>query len=140
MLELPKDPLLLTGTSANTGFTNTTDYFADEVVVSSKNTTSPKYLYASTRSFTTAPGYVTAWHLDPDTGAITSTAFQLPTTGTGGGANAVVPATFNEDYFSITDSAADFVEVWKVAEDGSSASAVGHVDLDNGPANAVWYN
>lgn len=113
---------------------------ADEVVVSSRNTTSPKYLYASTRSSSTAPGYVAGWYLDPDTGAITGTAFQVPTTGTGGGANAVVPAEFSEDYFSITDSAADFVEVWKVSNNGSSASAVGHVDLDNGPANAVWYN
>lgn len=99
------------------------------------------------------------WYLDPTTGAITGTAFRAPTTGTGGGANAVVPAGFSEDYFSISDANADFVEVWRVTSttpapgerssaNGSSSShtsqavavPVGHVDLDNGPANAVWYS
>lgn len=40
----------------------------------------------------------------------------------------------------IPDSGSDFIEVWKMAEDSSSASAVAHLDLAEGPANAVWYS
>lgn len=64
----------------------------------------------------------------------------LPTTSSGGSANAVSPAKFDEDFFAITDSASNFVEIWKMEDNGGSqsASAVAHLDLDSGPANAVW--
>lgn len=83
---------------------------------------------------------MSAWNLDADTGAISSVAFKRSTTGTGGGSHSVVPATFSENYFSLCDSKAQFVEVYKVEDDGSSASVVGHVDLDNGPGIAIWYD
>lgn len=103
----------------------------------------PKYLVASTRSReTSAPGYVSVFSLDPMTGSILEQLFLLPTTVSGGAANAVSPAKFSEEYFAITDSAANFVEVWKIeTESGNStASVVSHVDLDSGPANVVWLN
>lgn len=100
---------------------------------------SPKYLIAATRSRTTTiPGYVSAFALDTDTGAITSQIFLLETTGSGGSANAVSPAKFSEEFFAITDSGSNFIEVWEI--DGTTASAVAHLDLENGPANAVWYS
>lgn len=139
-----------------TAFTNTSSYWADEVKLTvpssssgnSSTSSSPKYLITGTRSRTTsAAGYVSAFALDSATGNITSQLFLLPTTGSGGSANAVSPASFSEDYFAITDSSDNFIEVWKIEETSSNnqtstttASVAAHLDLDNGPANVVWYS
>ncbi|CAN9358995.1 unnamed protein product [Alternaria alternata] len=137
------------------GFTNTSSYWADEVKFSlptsnSTNTTTssltnfitsaqPKYLITGTRSRSTnATGYVSAFALDASTGAITSQLFLLPTTASGGSANAVSPALFGEEYFAITDSGANFVEVWKIEREGVGASAVARLGFESGPANVVW--
>ncbi|KAI1859034.1 hypothetical protein JX265_010511 [Neoarthrinium moseri] len=125
------------------GFTNSSSYWADEVLFSvpsnNSSAASPKYLLAATRSRTVGvPGYVSAFALDADTGAITEQLFLTPTTNSGGSANAVSPAAFAEDYFAITDSGSNFVEVWKI--EGADATAVAHVDLATGPANVVWYS
>ncbi|KAL1597874.1 hypothetical protein SLS60_008361 [Paraconiothyrium brasiliense] len=127
------------------GFTNTSSYWADEVKfsipASNASTTSPKYLVTGTRSRTTAlPGYVSAFALDAATGGITEQLFLLPTTASGGSANAVAPAPFGEEYFAITDSGSNFVEVWKIDEDGKGAASVAHLGLGAGPANVVWVN
>ena len=129
------------------GFTNTSSYWADEALFSvpsaNGSRTAPKYLVTSTRSReTSVPGYVSVFSLDPNNGNILEQLFLLPTTASGGAANAVSPAKFSEEYFAITDSAANFVEIWKIeAESGNTtASAVSHVDLDSGPANVVWLN
>ncbi|KAL6412896.1 carboxy-muconate cyclase [Ilyonectria robusta] len=95
--------------------TNTSSYWADEVLLSvpstNSSTNAPKYLICSTRSReTSAPGYVTAFSLDSVTGNIVEQLFIVPTTSSGGSANAVSPSTFSEDYFAITDSASNFVE------------------------------
>jgi carboxy-cis,cis-muconate cyclase len=142
LLALIQDPaLVLISLTRRTGYTNSSSYWADEVLVSSKNSTSPKYLYAATRSRTTdIPGYVSAFSLDADTGAITEQLFLLPTTNSGGSSNSVGPAGFSEEYFVIPDSGSNFLEVWKMADDATSAAAVAHLDLESGPANAVWYS
>lgn len=127
------------------GFTNTSSYWADEVlfsVPSDTNSTSPKYLLAATRSRTVGiPGYVSAFALS-STGAIESQLFLVETTNSGGSANAVSPAGFSEEYFGITDSGSNFLEVWKISGNGTSttAAAVAHLGLANGPANIVWYS
>ncbi|OAG09778.1 3-carboxy-cis,cis-mucoante lactonizing enzyme [Paraphaeosphaeria sporulosa] len=127
------------------GFTNTSSYWADEVMFSvppsASSSSSPKYLIASTRSRTsTSPGYVSAFALS-STGAITEQLFLLPTTASGGGANAVAPASFSEEYFAITDSAANFIEVWKIDNGGKTAAAVAQLGgFSGGPANVVWVN
>ncbi|KAE9968846.1 hypothetical protein EG328_007198 [Venturia inaequalis] len=127
------------------GYTNATlSYWADEVRISSPpiNSTSPKYLLASTRSRTVGiPGYVSAFSLDAITGGITEQLFLTPTTDSGGFANAVEPAAFSEQFFAITDSGSNFVEVWEIDEgvNGTSASAVAHLGLGSGPANVKWY-
>lgn len=122
-----------------TGFTNaTTDYWADEVIFSNLTSDSPKYLFSATRSKTsTLPGYVSAFALDADTGAITEQLFLLPMTGSGGSANSVGPTTFSEEYFTMPDSTDNFVEMWKISDDATSASVVAHLDLELGPANVV---
>ncbi|KAH8898446.1 3-carboxy-cis,cis-mucoante lactonizing enzyme [Thozetella sp. PMI_491] len=124
-------------------YTNTSSYWADEVKLSvpSDATASPKYLICGTRSReTSAPGYVSAFALDSESGAITEQLFLLPTTASGGSANAVSPAKFDEAYFAITDSGSNFIEIWKIEEGDASttASAIAHLALANGPANAVW--
>lgn len=130
------------------GFTNSSSYWADEVLFSlpgsnSSVSDSPKYLLAATRSRTTSQsGYVSAFALDSLSGAITEQLFLLPTTASGGSANAVSPAEFDEDYFAITDSGSNFIEMWKIEEtvNGTTASAVAHLDTASGPANVVWYS
>ncbi|KAE8420814.1 hypothetical protein BDV36DRAFT_306303 [Aspergillus pseudocaelatus] len=122
-------------------YTNTSSYMSDEVAFSVSSAESPKYLFASSRSkYTSSPGYVTAFSLDATTGAIEEQLFLSQTTGSGGGANSVSPAIFSEDYFAITDSGSNFIEVWQVSADGSAATVAAHLDLDNGPANVVWYS
>lgn len=130
------------------GFTNLSSYWADEVLFSkpaknSSSANSPTYLLAATRSRTTSlPGYVSAFALDVATGAITEQLFLLPTTASGGSANAVSPAEFSEDFFAITDSGSNFIEMWKIdaTSEGTTATAVAHLDIPNGPANVVWYS
>ncbi|WQF80559.1 Putative WD40/YVTN repeat-like-containing domain superfamily, lactonase, 7-bladed beta propeller [Colletotrichum destructivum] len=130
------------------GYTNTSSYWADEVLFSipsgNASAAAPKYLLAATRSRTVGvPGYVSAFALDGASGAVTEQLFLLPTTNSGGSANAVSPAPFSEDYFAITDSGSNFLEVWKIdAAAGASvtASAVAHLGLASGPANVVWYS
>ncbi|KAH6661164.1 Lactonase, 7-bladed beta-propeller-domain-containing protein [Truncatella angustata] len=129
------------------GYTNSSSYWADEVLLSIPSSNgsalSPKYLIAATRSRTVGvPGYVSAFALDSDSGAITEQLFLLPTTNSGGSANAVSPAPFSEDYFAITDSGSNFLEVWKIDASGdvTTAAAVAHLGLASGPANAVWYS
>lgn len=52
--------------------------------------------------------------------------------------NAVTPSPFSEEYFAVTDEGSNYVEVWEVADNKSSASAVAHLDLEYGPVNVVW--
>lgn len=125
------------------GYTNTSSYWADEVKfsipTSNTSATSPKYLITGTRSRSTSTtGYISAFALEATTGAITEQLFVTPSTGSGGSANAVSPAPFGEDYFAITDSGSNFVEMWKISEDGKSAVAVAHLGLGAAPANVVW--
>ncbi|KAF2252018.1 3-carboxy-cis,cis-mucoante lactonizing enzyme [Trematosphaeria pertusa] len=126
-------------------FANTSSYWADEALFSipggNVSGTSPKYLITGTRSRSTnATGYISAFALDASTGAISEQLFLVPSTASGGAANAVSPAPFSEQYFAITDSGSNFIEVWKIADDGTEAEAVAHLDLDVGPANVVWYS
>lgn len=110
---------------------------------SNSSATSPKYLLAATRSRTTdIPGYVSAFALDSKTGAITEQLFLTPTTNSGGSANAVSPAPFSEDYFAITDSGSNFIEMWKIDASGeeTAAAPVAYLYLESGPANVVWYS
>ncbi|KAG4421100.1 hypothetical protein IFR04_005743 [Cadophora malorum] len=125
-----------------TGFTNSSSYWADEVMFSVTSTGSPKYMYAATRSRnTTIPGYVSAFSIDADTGAIISQLFLTETTNSGGSANSVTSAPFAEEYFAITDSASNHVEVWKITANGTTTGtgeAVAHLDLATGPSDVVW--
>ncbi|KAF1929970.1 3-carboxy-cis,cis-mucoante lactonizing enzyme [Didymella exigua CBS 183.55] len=125
------------------GYTNTSNYWADEakfsIPVFNSSTASPKYLITGTRSrSTSSPGYISAFALDASTGAITEQLFITPSTASGGSANAVSPAPFSEEYFAITDSGSNFVEMWRIADDATSAAAVAHLGLSAGPANVVW--
>ncbi|KAF5587005.1 carboxy-cis cis-muconate cyclase [Fusarium subglutinans] len=121
----------------NETFTNSSSYWADEVLLfTSAEGSSPKYLLAATRSRKTGvPGYVSAFSLDAKTGGIKEQMFLQETTNSGGSANAVSPASFSEDFFAITDSGSNFIEIWKIKD--KSASAVAHLDLENGPANVT---
>ncbi|KAF2678623.1 3-carboxy-cis,cis-mucoante lactonizing enzyme [Lentithecium fluviatile CBS 122367] len=127
-------------------YTNTSSYWADEAMFSLPTTTnsstpstSPKYLITGTRSRSTlSPGYISAFALDASTGAITSQLFLIPSSASGGSANAVAPAPFSEEYFAITDSGANFVEMWKIDGSGVGAEKVARLGLGSGPANVVW--
>ncbi|KAF4345849.1 carboxy-cis cis-muconate cyclase [Fusarium beomiforme] len=120
------------------GYSNTSSYWSDEVLLSFSHHDTPKYAITGVRSHDSSkPGFVSIFSLDAH-GNIDKQLFTLPTTGSGGSANAVSPAKFSEEYFGITDSGSNFIEVWKINESGSSASSVAHLDLDGSPANIVW--
>lgn len=97
-------------------------------------------MYAATRSRnTTIPGYVSAFSIDADTGAIISQLFLTGSTNSGGSANSVTSAPFAEEYFAITDSASN--QVWKITANGTTTGtgeAVAHLDLATGPSDVVW--
>lgn len=121
------------------GFANSSSYWSSDVAVSNATSASPRYLLAFARSRSTGVnGWVSGFALDAETGAITERVFIEEANGTGGTTNAVVPASFSEEYFAVTDQGADFVEVWQIANNGTSASAVAHLDLESGPVNVVW--
>lgn len=101
-------------------------------------------MYGATRSRTTTiPGYVSAFSLDSQTGAIVDQLFLTETTGSGGSANSVTAALFAEEYFAITDSGSNFIEMWKITLNGNSsatAGAVAHFAMDAGPSTVVMYD
>jgi carboxy-cis,cis-muconate cyclase len=125
-------------------YTNTSSYWADEVNFSVNSSGTPSYMYAATRSRTTTiPGYISAFSIDTETGAIHEQLFLKETTGSGGSANSVTAAPFGEEYFAITDSGSNFVEMWMITvnETGSATGkAVAHLDLDAGPSDVVFYD
>ncbi|KAK6085250.1 hypothetical protein SCUP515_01068 [Seiridium cupressi] len=123
-------PLLVSGEDA-------ADYWADEVALSFSN----GYLWATNRGRNTnTTGYISAFTLDED-GAISEQKFLLPTTSSGGAANSVAPSPFSDRFAALTDSSVGFVEIWELADDGSSAQVIAHLDLNDGGccANAVWH-
>lgn len=126
-----------------TGYTNSSSYWADEVMFSVNSNGTPAYMYAATRSRTTTiPGYVSAFSLDATTGAIVDQLFLTETTNSGGSANSVTSAPFAEEYFAITDSGSNHVEVWMITANGTSRSGkpVAHLDLASGPSDVVWFD
>ncbi|KAI1843007.1 hypothetical protein JX266_010860 [Neoarthrinium moseri] len=124
-------PLLSSGEEA-------ADFWADEVALSF----SSKFLWATNRGRDASTlGYISVFTLDAD-GAILSQNFLLTTTTSGGAANAVTPSPFTDRFAALTDSSTGFVEIWELADDGSNATVVAHLDLVDGGccANAVWYS
>lgn len=123
------------------GFTNSSLYWSSDVSVSNSSSISPKYLLAYARGRSSGTnGFVNGFALDEETGAITGRLFVEEANGYGGTTNAITPSLFSEEYFTVTDEGVDFVEVWKIADDAASASAVAHLALDAGPVNVVWYS
>ncbi|CAI7615755.1 unnamed protein product [Penicillium manginii] len=123
------------------GYSNSSLYWSDEVKFSVPQDRGkyPKYLFATVRSRTsTDPGFVAAYSLDETTGAISDSLFIVPTSGSGGASNAITPAIFSEEYFAIADSQGNFIEVWKLGEDATTASVVAHLDVAESPANIAW--
>ncbi|CAK7200286.1 hypothetical protein SEUCBS139899_002977 [Sporothrix eucalyptigena] len=126
------------------GTTSGTTYIdLEDVKVPIENTmgnlstsSSPCYLTASTRSHSDdEEGYVTSFSLDAETGVIVEQLHLTESTGSGGNANSVSVATFNGEYFAITDSDSEFMEIWRI--NSTSAGPVAHLDLDGQPANVV---
>ncbi|KAK0488436.1 hypothetical protein IW261DRAFT_1439355 [Armillaria novae-zelandiae] len=117
---------------------NVSTHWADEVQVSANE----NYLWATTRSRETGEtGYLSVLSLS-ENGSISSQLFITPTTTSGGTANAISPASFSEEFAAITDTSVGFVEIWRLLDDASNATAVAHIDLIDGGccANAVWYD
>ncbi|TVY19999.1 Carboxy-cis,cis-muconate cyclase, partial [Lachnellula arida] len=111
------------------------DYWSDEVALSFSN----NYIWATSRARSTNnTGYISAFSVASN-GKIVSQLFLEPTTSSGGAANSVAPSEFSDKYVALTDSATGFVEIWSLASNGSAASVVAHVDIDDGGccANAV---
>jgi len=112
-------------------------YWSDEVALSA----SGSMLWATSRSRSSTPGYISAFTLD-EQGMITKQNFLTATSTSGGSANSVAPSSFSDEFVALTDSSVGFVEIWKLASDKNNATAVAHLALAGGGccANAVWYS
>jgi carboxy-cis,cis-muconate cyclase len=117
---------------------SSSSYWSDEVALSFSN----NYLWATSRARSTnSTGYISAFSLAAD-GSIESQLFLNATSSSGGTANSVAPSTFSDQFVALTDSSIGFVQIWQWGTDGTSASVVARVDIDDGGccANAVWYS
>lgn len=125
---------------------NSSMYWGDAVAV----TPSGRYLWATTRARDhDDQGYISAFELTKN-GHVKKQLLLVPTTSSGGVANAVTPSDFDDRFVAITDNSIGFVEIWAL-EDGKhkcpSAKPVARIDLaDQGNAryksgccaNVVW--
>ncbi|KUJ20819.1 3-carboxy-cis,cis-mucoante lactonizing enzyme, partial [Mollisia scopiformis] len=128
------------------------DYWSAEVMISP----STKLLWATARAMQDSnnTGFISCFNLDLG-GNITDQIFRLPTTTTGGIANAVSPASWSDEFMALTDVPRGYVQIWQLVKgtdvapgmvqgrDGwTSANMVAQVDIKDGGccANAIWYD
>ena len=54
----------------------------------------------------------------------------------------MAPSTFSDEFVALTDSATGFVQIWQLGSEGTEASVVAQVNIEDGGccANAVWYS
>ncbi|KAK3367972.1 Lactonase, 7-bladed beta-propeller-domain-containing protein [Podospora didyma] len=129
---------------------DTAKYWSAEVMLSP----SGRYLWATARAQrgTAIVGYISVYLLAAD-GAIVKRMMQVPTTTTGGWANAITPAFWSDEYAALADTPKGYVEVWKLSDPTTTADgveyatlkAVAHVGLQAEEAsgccaNAIWYS
>ncbi|KAK5651329.1 hypothetical protein OQA88_12562 [Cercophora sp. LCS_1] len=113
---------------------NLSAYWPDEVMLSATG----KYLWATNRGKVAGTkGFISAFALKAD-GEIERQLFIKETATSGGGANAVSPAPWGDEFVALTDAEVGFVEVWGF--DGTDAKVVSRVDIVGGRccATAVW--
>lgn len=105
-------------------------------------------LYATTRvnysDTASVDGYVSAFTLDADGDIVSQDFIETTTTGGGsssGASNMVVPTLHDDDLFAILDHGVGFIEIWQRDADGTGASVLAHLDInDDGGccSNGVW--
>ena len=99
-------------------------------------------MWATTRARAAGTkGYISAFSLT-STGAISKQLFLIPTTASGGVANAVTPAFFSDEWLALTDTETKSVEIWQFSNATEKVKAVAHLEIkENGCcANALWYD
>ncbi|RYP92307.1 hypothetical protein DL770_001620 [Monosporascus sp. CRB-9-2] len=137
---------------------NRTSSWAAEVALSP----SGRYLWASARAHEASDvGYLSMFELDTN-GAVVSAGrpgsgagpwrkgplFMVPTTTGDGIANSVSPAPWSDEFVTMTDFGAGYVQIWKMTTkmdgvmDGVGAAAVARIDIPDGRccANVIWYD
>ncbi|RKU45339.1 hypothetical protein DL546_007881 [Coniochaeta pulveracea] len=122
---------------------NSSGYWSAEVLLSHD----ARYIWATARaqSNTNRTGYISAFLLD-DAGLIVKRMFRVPTTTTGGVANAISPAPWGSEWAAMTDVPKGYVQIWRMTggKEGvyAGAQAVARVDIADGGccANAIWYD
>ncbi|RMZ90816.1 hypothetical protein DV736_g1953, partial [Chaetothyriales sp. CBS 134916] len=103
-------------------------YWSDEVALSA----SKKYLWATSRARSSNnTGYISAFSLE-SSGAIKKQLFLVPTTASGGAANSVAPSFFSDQWVALTDNSVGFVQIWKLAANGTSAEVAATLNLNDG--------
>ncbi|KAK8096550.1 carboxy-cis-cis-muconate cyclase [Apiospora kogelbergensis] len=133
-------------------------YWSAEVMLSQPE---GAYLWATARAWTGRrkdptqppfaphPGFISAFRLDGESGAITEQLFRVPTTTLDGIANAISPAPWSEDWAAMTDVGTGYVQMWRMERtegDGgvvaTTARDVARVNIPDGGccANVIWYD
>ncbi|KAI1324327.1 Lactonase, 7-bladed beta-propeller-domain-containing protein [Xylariaceae sp. FL0255] len=113
-------------------------YWADEVALSATNS----YLLATSRARDPASnGTISVFTLDVY-GKIDKQDFLLSTTTSGGLSNSVAPSPLSDRIVALVDNTINFVEIWELSSDDSTAQPIARVDVPSEGccANAVWLN
>ena len=119
-------------------------YWADEVRLSLANSSSPRYVFVSTRGLKhETKGYVTVCELNPEGTFKDLTPLHIWQTPTSGGlANAIQPGPVvnGKEYIALTDAQDGMVII--ISWDGKQLEEVTRVTLDNGAhaATALWFD
>ncbi|RDL39847.1 uncharacterized protein BP5553_04187 [Venustampulla echinocandica] len=140
---------------------NTSDYWSAEVKYSHNH----RYLWATARARqnSTNTGFITVFALGRD-GRVEDPLARVPTTTTGGIANAVAPAPWGDEWVAMADVPKGYVQIWKLGRTNEenhgnelarkedrlgkkwngtfTATAVARVDIADGGccANIIWYD
>lgn len=102
---------------------------------------SSRYLFATSRSNSPdLTGYISAFKLDEQTGAVERQICMNPTPTSGGHSNAVSPCPWSDEWLALCDDEKGFVEIYRW--EGEFLGRVAHLDVKE-PGfgmNAIWFD
>ena len=112
-------------------------YRSDVVFTSS----SGDYLFATSRSNSPKlTGYIAAFKLDPETGAIERQICLNPTPTSGGHSNAVSPCPWSDEWLAMCDDEQGFVEIYRWKDEFLGRVARLDIKEPGFGMNAIWYD
>lgn len=111
-------------------------YRSDTVFLSA----STKYLFATSRCNTAGlPGYIYVYELD-EAGHVVKQIQELPTSTSGGQANAISPCPWSDEWVALCDQEHGWIEMYRWHDEQLCVTARLRVDSPGFCMNAIWYD